>query len=123
MTLNEGKFQDYTRIQRALSNIMPPEHLEIMNDEEKEIRDKVKAKLKELVPPKAVSTLIGKKNFIQGLEDLFDFIQSETMMAQLGQLVLEILLVKEFPELEPVYSRIKSGDLSHKTITDESGED
>lgn len=123
MTLNEGKFQDYTRIQRALSSIMPPEHLEIMNDEEKEIRDKVKAKLKELVPPKAVSTLIGKKNFIQGLEDLFDFIQSETMMAQLGQLVLEILLVKEFPELEPVYSRIKSGDLSHKTITDESGED
>ena len=111
-SLNEAHLPNYTRIGRALSSIMPPEHIEIMNDEEAVTRDKVKAKLKDLMPPKAVSTLIGKRNFLQGVNDLFDFIQSETMMAQLGHMVIEIILVKEFPELEQAYARVKNGDLS-----------
>ena len=92
---------------------MPPEHIEQINDEEEEVRKKVQEKLKDLVVPGAVSTLIGKRNFLQGVQDLFEFVQSETMMAQLGHLVLEIILVKEFPELEPAYARIRSGDLSY----------
>ncbi|QDZ18518.1 Phox-associated sorting nexin [Chloropicon primus] len=110
-SMTDSRLNDYTRIQRALSAIVPPEQLEIMNDEEVETREKVKEAIKDLVPPKAVSTLIGKRNFLQGINDLFDFIQSETMMAQLGHLILEIILVKEFPELEAVYARIRNGDL------------
>ena len=117
-TLNEGKIGDSFRIQRALSSLMPPEHIEIVNDEETEVRKKVQEKLKDLVVPTAVSTLIGKRNFLQGVQDLFEFIQSETMMAQLGHLVLEIILVKEFPELEPEYARIRSGDLSYHAKND-----
>ena len=109
--MSEGRLGDYTRIQRALSSIMPPEHIEIMNDEETVTRDKVKEALKDLNPPASISTLIGKRNFIQALEDVFDFVQSETMMNQLGHLILEIILVKEFPELESEYARIRKGDL------------
>ena len=110
-SMSEGRLGDYTRIQRALSSIMPPEHIEIMNDEETVTRDKVKEALKDLNPPASISTLIGKRNFIQALEDVFDFVQSETMMNQLGHLILEIILVKEFPELESEYARIRKGDL------------
>ena len=49
-------------------------------------RDKVKEALKDLNPPASISTLIGKRNH-PGPGGRLDFVQSETMMNQLGHLI------------------------------------
>ena len=90
---------------------MQPEHIDIVCDEATVIRNKVQEKLLQKSPAKAILALIGKNNYFQGMQDLFDFVQSETMLAQLAQYVMEIILLKEFPELEPIVQNIRAGNL------------
>ena len=72
--------------------------------------DEVKEAVRELMfkrAPLPLVRLVGKGAYIEGMNDLYEMMQSEVFMYQLGYGALEIAIVHVFPELRGLFGKIE----------------
>lgn len=61
--------------------------------------------------PMALVRLVGKGPYTEGVQDLFEMMQSATFMRQLGYGLLEIAALHVCPELKGLFQQLEHGGL------------
>lgn len=56
--------------------------------------------------PAALVRLVGRNSYMGSMKDVYDMLQLQTFVRQIGYGVLEIVLLALFPELKDLFAKI-----------------